>query len=433
MFSGEGPLTFIRYGISRKKPLLRDVKDAYDGLVLPGNVLLYQYKATPTVVLACEKPFFVDPMTYLFGEPFEAFRRRVEKGPKFKPSFERLVQGHGIDPSSLVALNHRSLTKRLLTDSAALSRLVEDCLAFQWNQVWRTLSEASDLMTPEQQSKLDVARFRPTIVVPPYFLYEPNSAGEKLNFEILQLVSERTDEVGPIAPMILVRPEHLGTEFLETVVAKVRQYGFPCTCIWLEAFDERDVSSAEIAGAVDLVRALHSGGRDVVMLYGGFFSLALHRFGVRCVCEGLGYGQARTLGASASQSSGPAPVRYYSFELHRFLTLPDALQILRELPQLICECPVCRRVVRGSAERITLFEHEEELAEIHFLWNRRRERELIASSTQAELRLHLDLMLELYDDVSEITKPYKIGKNSYQERPIVDTGYIRRWREALVS
>ncbi len=36
------PLVFIRYGLSRKKGLLKDFNKLYDGLVIPANFLLYQ-------------------------------------------------------------------------------------------------------------------------------------------------------------------------------------------------------------------------------------------------------------------------------------------------------------------------------------------------------------------------------------------------------
>ena len=73
------------------------MRKSYDGLVLPGNILLYQYKATPNVIYMTEKPFFVDPMSYLFGKRFEKLKREISPcNFKFKPSFEKLVFGHGV-------------------------------------------------------------------------------------------------------------------------------------------------------------------------------------------------------------------------------------------------------------------------------------------------------------------------------------------------
>src|SRR5688500_18151543 len=92
------PLIFLRFGLHRKKNFLRDIRRAYQGIVLPANILLYQYKSTPPVVFNCNKPFFVEPMSYLLGQPYKDFKQRLEKGPRFKPSFQRLMEGHGLSP-----------------------------------------------------------------------------------------------------------------------------------------------------------------------------------------------------------------------------------------------------------------------------------------------------------------------------------------------
>ena len=140
VFEGiRAPRSFIRYGISRKKDFLRDVRAAFDGLVLPGNILLYQYKSTPSVVYRCRKPFFVDPMSYLFGTPFESFRQQAKKGLRFKPSFDRLMRGHGLDPEKYLRWDNRQLAGSLLRDRKALEKFVDKSLDFQWARVWEAV------------------------------------------------------------------------------------------------------------------------------------------------------------------------------------------------------------------------------------------------------------------------------------------------------
>jgi hypothetical protein len=231
---------------------------------------------------------------------------------------------------------------------------------------------------------------------------------------------------------VLIRKDSLENNFIDTVAAAVRRFDFRGYCIWVEDFDERLATVGQIGGLIKLTQLLAEGERQVVMLYGGFFSLLLKYFGATCVCHGLAYGEARALSAAAQQGSGPAPVRYYVLELHRFLTLDDALVVLRARPDLICSCRICHRVIGGDPERVTQFANEEALAEMHFLYNRRQERRMIAEATLEEAIQSLQWTLDLNNDIADITKRFKV-RGGYEERPIVDPRYIQAWTGALLA
>jgi len=67
---------------------------------------------------------------------------------------------------------------------------------------------------------------------------------------------------------------------------------------------------------------------------------------------------------------------------------------------------------------------------MHFLYNRAQERKMIAETSLEGAIENLDWSLTLNNDLAEITKRYKI-KDGYEERPIVDPGYIQEWMQAL--
>ena len=432
----KGPSIFLRFGIQRKKSFLRDVSRSYDGLVLPANVLLYQYKSTPSVVFMCQKPYFVDPMSYLFGQPYEAFKQRATQGnTKFKPSFDRLLIGHGLTPATFLPYEYTTLLRFLQQPQGNLEVFVANTLGFQRDRVWETLRGASDLMTDEQKASLDEARFRPTFLIPPYFLYLPqNKRGvpptTELNSRILDLCWQRRAEWDDIFPMVFLRRDQLSAEYREDVLALYKKNPFPGYCIWVDDFDERESTEPDVRGLIELTKGLAAGGAQVVMLYGGFFSLLLYYFGLTSVCHGLAYGESRSIGASAQQGSGPAPIRYYVLQLHCFLTLENALPVLRERPDLLCNCPACRRVVGGDPERITRYQGEEAMAEIHFLYNRNQERAMIAESNLERAVENLEWTLELNEDIEQITKRYRVN-SGFEERPIVNPAYIQAWKNAL--
>ena len=430
------PLTFLRFGIQRKKDFLRDVKKAFDGLVLPGNILLYQYRSTPLAVFMCERPFFVDPMSYLFGQPFEDFKQRVQKGPRFKPSFHRLMEGHGFrNPNNFLPYDYTEILRFLNSSERNLSVFADDALSFQKNNVWETIQEAQDLMTEDQKIGLEEANYQPKFLIPPYFLYVMGKEGRRalttdLNARILDHCWSGKTKWGDLFPMVFLRKESLESDLRNEVVSIVKNYKFPGYCIWVEDFDERQATRSQVRALIDLIRALSEGDCQVVMLYGGFFSMLLFHFGLTCVCHGLAYGEARSITAAAQQGSGPAPIRYYIIGLHSFLTLNNALIILRSRPDLICSCPICQRVIGGDPERVTRFNDEEALAEMHFLWNRNEERKMIGETRLEGLIQDLDYTLTLNEDIESITKRYRVY-GGYEERPVIDPRYIREWKAAL--
>jgi hypothetical protein len=428
------PLDFLRFGIQRKKGFLRDVGQAYNGIVLPANILLYQFRSTPTVIFMCQKPFFVDPMSYLFGQPYESFKKRVKKGGvRFKPSFEKLMKGHGLDPDAFIRFDYTTLL-RFLAEDSNLQAFCTNAFAFQNENVWNTIQEAEDLLTDEQRAFLDEASYRPSFVIPPYFLYAFSRMGTsvttRLNRRILDFSFRERTKWGDIFPLIFVRKEDLEQAFLNEIVSVAKGNDFPGYCIWIEDFIEKLATKEQIKGLIRLVRSLSEGGKQVVMLYGGYFSMLLKDFGVTCVCHGLAYGEARSVAASAEEGSGPAPIRYYLYALHCFLTLPNALTVLRARRDLICECPICARLVGGDPENVTKFSQEESLAEMHFLWNRDKERRAIGAAGIDDAIADLQMTLDLNEDLAEITRQYKTN-DGYEERPIVDTQYIKNWMDAI--
>jgi hypothetical protein len=216
-------------------------------------------------------------------------------------------------------------------------------------------------------------------------------------------------------------------------VRQATDRSFPGYCLWIAGFDERFATREEAVALVETVKKLAAGGAQVVMLFGGFFSLLLKKFGLSCVSHGLAYSESRALEASASQTSGPAPVRYYVLELHRFLTLEDSLLVLRERPELLCSCPVCRRVLQGDPERVTLFSGQEELAEMHFLHTRQLERRMIANSSLDELVAQLEWARTLVLGIDKIMKPVSRDGQVAGERPILSLDYLKNWKEALAG
>lgn len=423
------PLLYLRYGLARKKEFLRDFKTLYDGIVLPANVLLYQYKGTPAVVFRAGQPFFVDPMSYLFAHPLEDFKKRVEKGsPKFKPSFSKLIQGYGENPDYFLRPNYLTLVDYLLSNEGRLRPFIENCLKFQWSNVNDTINASKDLLPDNREVTL-----RPSFVIPPYFAYKSFDRTDELNHKIADLAAKIKGEndLGDVFPMIFIEKENLNANFIDKINAGFKDLDFPGYCIWIENFDERNARKDQIAGLIRLITTFSERGKkQIVILFGGFFTLLLSKFGVNCISHGIAYSEAKSMFAAVKQLGGGSLVRYYIPDIHQFHTIENALIILRKRPDLICSCPVCRRVVQGNPENIARFEKEEELAELHFLINRYNERKMIASWTASDTIKYLRYLITVNADIENITKRYKKGYG-YEEQSLVNGDYVMEWLNAI--
>ncbi len=428
--SNDTPQTFLRYGLPRTKELLKDLSRVYDGIVIPANILLYQYKGTPAIIYHLNRPFFIDPMSYLFAQPFEAFKKKLEKGNAFKPSFEKLLIGYGVDPKKFLNDNSK-LTAYLAASKNNLHSFVNNCLDFQINKIEETILSAQEYVDVSSSASL-----KPIFIIPPYFLFRENDPESALNFDILDYC-EKSDKwnTSDIFPLVFIDQNSLKKpQYLTELLSKLNSYKkFKGFTIWVNNFEERYADQDEIGGFINLVLGLsQKGNKQVIMLYGGFFSLLLYKLGMNCVCHGLAYSEHRNLLLSLSQNSGPAPIRYYITDLHQFVTIENAVEILRVRDDLICSCPICQRLIQGVPENVVNFQDEENLAIMHFLYNRNEEKKLVASLDTKGIISYLEYLGTVNNSLNTLTKKVVTGDKS-KEKSIIDVSSLENWKQAIVN
>ena len=188
--------------------------------------------------------------------------------------------------------------------------------------------------------------------------------------------------------------------------------------LWVDDFSEVKHSSLETFKAyANLIKSIKEKGKDVHVLYGGYFSYALHKLGVTSISHGVGYGESKPTTISPSKG-GPPLVRYYIKDLKCFFTLDRALVILRKFPELICNCHSCRRVMQGDPENIIKFENEEALSNFHFLECRFNEKKYVSNKSLNEIVLEMEKVSEKYQSIEDL------GAD-------ISMGYMRIWIDAL--
>lgn len=431
MSSKNVPKNYIRFGMQRKKEFLKDVAKTYDGLVIPANILLYQYKATPLVIYMCnDKPFIIDPMSYLLGQPYEEFKRKVKGGVEFKPSFEKLMESHGLNVQDYLPYTYEKLLAFIHGSKINLKIFVDNCLEFQRDTALNNFNRFTSDMLPEGQH-VDESKFRPEFLIPPYFLYQDGNVTTQINKKIFEYVAS-VDMGIPIYPMLFLRRDDINSTYGRNLIAEISKSSFQGFCLWVDGMRESDINEVEAKGLIDIVWTLSSHKtRPVLMMYGGFFYMLLCHFGLTGVSHGTLFSQSKGAMDAVRQTSGRPPIRYYIRELHDFFPLESSVLLLREIDSLICNCQVCGRIVRGKADNIANFQNEEALAEMHFLSNRWEEKQQIAGATPADLAGYLDTVYNLYEsDVKRITRKYKMPWGE-EERPVADVEYIKNWGKAM--
>lgn len=421
------PENYIRFGMQRKRDFLKDAQKAFGGLVIPANILLYQYKSTPAVIYGFNgKPFIIDPMSYLFGQEFEGFKRKLDDGSyEFKPSFAKLMLNHGMDVSEFIGLNYNQLLS-FLKKPNNLKTFVNNCLGFQANFAFEKFKIHSKGLISED-AQIDSALLKPQFLIPPYFLNNSDGATEPLNLEILKYCDGLKSDI-PIHPLLFVSKADLNSGHAHDLAKDYAAKSFPSFCLWVNEFDELEATKEEIERLIDVVWTLSRGNTSpIFVLYGGYFQMTLKSFGVKTVAHGTLFSESKSSKDAVRKSSGPAPVRYYVPHLHDFLTLEGATAVLRKLDSLLCSCSACKRVLRGKPENIPLFGGEEELAEMHFLQNRIFEKQNISGTKPQEIAEYLNTVHETYaEDFKKITK-----RRGDKEYPLADIDGLARWAKGL--
>ena len=160
-----------------------------------------------------------------------------------------------------------------------------------------------------------------------------------------------------------------------------------------------------------MVTDLSAAGLKVFNLHGGYFSLALSKFGLAGISHGIGYGEQKDVVPVIGQAI--PTVRYYLPALHKRLGVP---QIQRAFPAMgvvtaadfyakVCDCAVCKGIVVNSAADFRLFGETQLSASaasevqtpqaarrcrFHFLVKRIKERDAMPALSLAAIRQRLE-------------------------------------------
>ena len=320
------------------------------------------------LAVRAKKPFFIDPQTVAFQHEVDHLLSTSKKSAgEIKRSWQRIIQRYGSPIAQ--ALNPES-PRPILPDDFEDDK---ECRAFCSRVTNFQNSELAD----EFKTGEDAAYVRflaqeagvnnlvsPSLIVAPYFFLNASFFEEwlEVNLRCLEFTRAVLPKTGnkPLAAQLVISQEVLlNGGFRKKLIGAYRDSGAKpdVFLLWIDSFTEQELSIGELEAYVSLIQELASGGRAVVNLYGGFFSVAAARFGALKnkligVCHGLEYGESKPV----VPISGGVPVaKYYVPAVHARLPARVAARAVRQLGgfksaesfrQRVCDCAVCRSIIK---------------------------------------------------------------------------------------
>jgi hypothetical protein len=314
---------YLSYGATDQRTV-RELTEAFDGLIVPGTVAAFQREGTGGFVLALSAtqagiPFVIDSR-------FPLFQQALERPKKSHLALAELL----MDPALVTAAPP-------VADDFTEDRL--DRIARQWaefNQVYDT----------QQSAKFDkYARLLdepvaptnaqgPSLILAPYFIARsPDDPWWHHSVRLVELTREHA-QLEVIRVVACEEPRNLAA-LLEAVPDER-------VAVWVSDLDEIGTAASALASYGLAVAGAHRRGTRSFALYGGFFALMLSGVGLGGASHGIGYGEYRAW--LELPQSGPPPARYYLPRTHRYIGQDLAFAMWSASPDLTrCACRICQR------------------------------------------------------------------------------------------
>lgn len=375
---------YYRLNIAGEKDLLLDCKSRYHGVVVGAHILALGKNWISPFLKKLDKPFFIDPVTYVFS--FDLSHIRNKKGD-LRKSYELLTKKYrGVIKSAIG--NDRSLSVDDLSDSDKIDDFSKSVIDFQRNVFVEE--------TPSQKSISDYAELLgegvtvgahyPEFLVSPYFYVEDiDDPWYELSLKVSKTSIKYKNDLDLYA-MICVSHEMLkNNDMVSQIISDYR--GFDGYVLSISGFDEYKKDEEILEGFIQMVSKLSEYGKPVVNLYGSYFSFLSSKFGLSAISSGIGMGESKDL--MSKTTGGRYAKRYYVPTSKSIATETDARSYYSENFDLLCKCKVCGDIIKDMPSDIkasdivnSFFDNSDaKLSKKHFIENRYYESKTISESS----------------------------------------------------
>ncbi|MFW6155163.1 MAG: hypothetical protein ACOC95_08105 [Planctomycetota bacterium] len=337
-------------------------KNVYSGVIINANMAAHAPGGLAAFLIerTAGMKYLIDPLTHAFQHDRDAV---LNKDGEPKSSIKSLAESYGEPVASRVG--SKPLNPGHFRDRGLLRQFVKRCLHFQRAQLSSHMesSKAAKYLDGDQE-------FAPYAVVAPYFYVTEstiddwlpiNTASAQLACEIAGGESSNCFASVVIGQGILTNPSARAE-----LVAAYQDISLDGFLLWVDGLDERQASSAELLGLLELAKGLRGPElRDVLNLHGGYFSVlaagALGGEALTGVAHGPEFGEYREV---VPVGGGIPIARYYVPDLHSRVRYREAVRVFTAAGWLesaevfytnVCNCNECRQVVGNDPSNFKLF------------------------------------------------------------------------------
>lgn len=419
----------VRLGSHAEKDYLLKTMGLFSGAIVGANLL----ESTPgaTVSLAWKfdkqnKKFLIDPMTYVFAidldfissETTDRSTGRTKKG--LKRSFKQICGKLGDPFESAVITRRRSITPGDLSNGTVIDEMCAAVLGYQMRRM-REICEND----PQLEEFSD--RAAPSAVFSPYFYIPAESPTVSRQWE--DVCVRIIDSFGTLESIV---PKHAvlcidrrilkDRDRARNLLARIIDSGCDACWLWINALQEGGIREEELNGLDLLVRQASGRNFPLWNMHGGFLSCLLSKRGMAGFSHGIGYGESKDV---LPVSAGALPtVAYHYNPLYVRASVLDIMTAFssvgvtdaKTFHEIVCNCTICKGVLKGNLRNFEKFgdaivkpgnEKRSQTAEaaklcrFHFLLARKKELDLVNSSSIEDLKTLLEETVAEYDALDQ--------------------------------
>lgn len=400
---------FYRFGIPEKE-LLKNNETLYNGLIISAHVAEYYNKSISIFLENSKKPFFIDPVTYVFARN----PKFIKKNGKLKKSYMKLAAKYGNLIQEIAGKGQ--LQPHIFKDISVKEEICKQVLKFQKEyigEVSKPLSKYFKILDREE-----IKPNGPLFLVPPYFYVESiEDNWYEINLELAKSSLKFKDSY-KIYPVIFISQDML--EDKESIDIIIEDYkNFEGCLVWVSGFNEMKASIEVLNGFLSLISGLSQDGKKVYSLYGGYFSALVSKFGLTGFSNGICYGESKNVDMSGG---GAPPIRFYVHQIKSKAMEADSRDFFTEFEDedIQCKCDVCKKIKITSGDKPYDFfdsiRENPKLAKEHFMACRKIELDEIETTN----------INNLIDKLDNTYNYFQFELNSYLYRNL-DASHLKKW------
>jgi hypothetical protein len=400
------PKHIMRFGIHSEKQffLPPQFRGSYDAIALNGNLVAYSLQGVCSFLsgLLKEKPYFIDPITHAFGHHPQYISQQEKPGELVpKPAMRALAERYG-EPATKF-LGKRGLLPKDFDGDSARDFTVR-VLDFQ------KLVIDSGLMQTGDAKYLDITTRTPRFLIAPYFYLGSNSVEMWLerNLGFVELAAECEPDLPIFAEILVAYDAFLDPDVRKLLVSKYGRCDAQGIILWVESFSEHSASVGALKGYRSLVEGLSAAGKEILVMYGGYFSIILRKHGVTAVCHGPGYGEEREV---TPVGGGVPRPKFYFPSMHMRLPYREVAFALSGSDigtaegyyKLVCDCDMCHQILGDDLRKFSsygeaksgirkdgiAFEYAtteaRKITTAHYIYNKKKEFQFVDASSGPEI------------------------------------------------